>query len=440
MREFRSPLFSSTSACAFLAAVCSLVCGCDVPIKSFAPNKLYVARMERSQGADLQPAVADSTAAIVELFGTPDEPKWPECLLEDEELARLVDSERLYQAGGAVRSDEHDVHFGLFREHCVHCHGVTGDGLGPTSRFLSPYARDFRLGKFKFKSTPIGKKPTRDDLRRTLSEGVAGTSMPSFRLLKDAELEALIDYVIYLSVRGEVERQLLTDAALELDYEAGDRLLDVTLKTNNEAEYDLQWKRIEAQVVAVAENWAEAEQAVLQVNLPPADYPLFDRDNQGTSEQKNRLAASVANGDKLFHGSIANCFSCHGAAATGDGQSKNFDAWTKDWTEGLDPLDRQQIRPLLKLGALKPSYILPRNLRNGVFRGGSKPSDLYLRIVNGIDGTPMPAAPLKPDNPLGLSTEEVWDLVNYLLSLPHQYASSSASATSIAPTNTLEAK
>ena len=203
-----------------------IAAGCDVPLDEFKPNTLHLAKLEKSQGVDLQPAVKDSAAALTELFGTPDKPLWPAAL----QSLELVSEDRLQQAAGAVRSDEQDRHFGLFREHCVACHGVAGDGVGPASRLLSPYPRDFRMGKFKFKSTPIGKKPTRADLRRVLTAGLPGTSMPSFRLLRDEELEALVDYVIYLSVRGEVERQLLTEAAMEVDFEAGERLYDVSLK------------------------------------------------------------------------------------------------------------------------------------------------------------------------------------------------------------------
>lgn len=104
----------------------------------------------------------------------------------------------------------------------------------------------------------------------------------------------------------------------------------------------------------------------------------------------------------------------------GDGQTNNYDAWTKDWTEGIDLQSKDDLRPFLKLGALKPRVILPRNLRTGVYRGGSEPSDLYLRIVNGIDGTPMPATAMQPENTLGLTENDVWDLVNFLLNLPNE--------------------
>ena len=41
--------------------------------------------------------------------------------------------------------------------------------------------------------------------------------MPSFKLLNDGEVRALVDYVKYLSIRGEVETQLIMEAANELD-------------------------------------------------------------------------------------------------------------------------------------------------------------------------------------------------------------------------------
>ena len=85
-------------------------------------------------------------ATILEaMFGTPDEPvALPETGL---------DEAKLQLAAGPVRSDIVGRKNGLYREHCVHCHGITGDGMGPTAAFLNPYPRDYRPGKFKFKST-----------------------------------------------------------------------------------------------------------------------------------------------------------------------------------------------------------------------------------------------------------------------------------------------
>ena len=55
--------------------------------------------------------------------------------------------------------------------------------------------------------------------------------------------------------------------------------------------------------------------------------------------------------------------------------------------------------------------ILPRNLVRGVYRGSRRPIDIYRRIYNGINGTPMPAyADI-------LGDEDRWHLVSYILSL-----------------------
>ncbi len=405
-----------------------LVVGCDIPIASFESNLLYVKRMELDQGVELEGVEPDVQAALVELFGTPDEPKWPEFLLEDEDYAGLIDVDRLARAAGPVRSDENDVHFGLFREHCVHCHGVTGNGLGPTSEFLNPYPRDFRPAIFKFKSTKIGVKPTRADLKRILHEGIMGTSMPSFRLLKPEDVETLIDYVIYLSMRGEVERELINEAAFELDYGMGDRLFDPSLKNNDPELLEEQWEVIEGYVLDVADEWIEAAGDAPEIDGPPDGFPLFGRDSNGNAEAQGALLESIARGREIYRGKIANCASCHGPTGMGDGQVTDFDSWTKEWTTtvSIDPKDEEAVEPMLELGALKPRNILPRNLRTGIYRGGSRPIDIYLRIVNGIEGSPMPAAAMQPSNPQGLTEEEVWDLVNFVLSLPYEHLEGAA--------------
>src|SRR5207249_2354556 len=108
------------------------------------------------------------------------------------------------------------------REHCAHCHGLSGDGVGSTATFLNPYPRDYRKGQYKFKRTAVGQTPTHDHLKKIVLEGVPGTAMPSFKLLPDLEVEALVEYVKYLSIRGEVERSLLRATA---DLDVGGRLI-----------------------------------------------------------------------------------------------------------------------------------------------------------------------------------------------------------------------
>ena len=89
--------------------------------------------------------------------------------------------------------------------YCVGCHGETGDGKGPAARFLDPKPRDLTSGVFKFRSTPSGSLPTDADLHRVLTQGVLGTSMPSWQLLPENQRVALIAYLKTLSAEWESE-------------------------------------------------------------------------------------------------------------------------------------------------------------------------------------------------------------------------------------------
>jgi mono/diheme cytochrome c family protein len=82
------------------------------------------------------------------------------------------------------------------------------------------------------------------------------------------------------------------------------------------------------------------------------------------------------------------CAACHGETGAGDGPN----AQTLRDTWGL-PLP-------------------PRDFNTGAFRGGHTGRDLYLRIHNGLAGTPMP-----PFGPEVMNAEERWALVLYIQSL-----------------------
>src|SRR5262249_41953057 len=99
--------------------------------------------------------------------------------------------------GETVNIDRLEEGSRLYRLHCVHCHGVPGNGRGPTAPWVNPHPRDYRQGIFKFVSTKSpGQKPRREDLLHTLRQGVEGTSMPAFNLLSEEDLENLVSYVI----------------------------------------------------------------------------------------------------------------------------------------------------------------------------------------------------------------------------------------------------
>lgn len=368
-------------------------------------NLLYVVKQIKTEGMSreekdgVKAQLSDIEASLAAMFGTPDEPY----IVEDAEIGvtDVIDPALLPMAAGPVGRDENGFPHGLYRRHCVHCHGVTGDGAGPTAQFLNPYPRDFRMGKFKFKSTPTGAKPTDDDLRRTLTNGIQGTAMPSFKvLLAEDEMDAMINYVKYLSIRGEVERKLID----EVSFLEPDEQLDTSK--------DLLVDEFLAEVV---DSWKEAGDLVTKIQAPSNSY----------SAEKQ---AAIDRGRKLFHGKDANCFSCHGATALGDGQGiGTYDDWTNEFADwnNLQPDERRkkmaEYEALTR--GLTPRRNPPRNLRSGVYRGGRRPIDLYRRIKNGIEGAPMPAALMKPPgqpNQPGLTEEDIWDIIAYVQNLPYE--------------------
>ena len=83
----------------------------------------------------------------------------------------------------------------VYERNCIVCHGARGDGKGELSPTLVPSPRSFREGMFKFRSTPAGKLPTDDDLRRTITGGLSGTAMGMFNQLNGDDVDAVIAYV-----------------------------------------------------------------------------------------------------------------------------------------------------------------------------------------------------------------------------------------------------
>ena len=403
------------SVSGFLLVLAALfLAGCGSPAPQFRRYSTYMHRAELETGVEnfrlssqLKQDVDESLAAM---FGTPDEPALPS--LEDVDVSQVIDIENLKIAAGPVGSDEFGNPRGLYREHCAHCHGISGDGAGPTSAFLNPYPRDFRPGKFKFKSTPIGFKPTHDDLKRTVLEGIPGTAMPSFKLLPDQEVEALVDYAKYLAIRGEAERSLLKMAAeLQAELEGAARLVQVVPENASAEQKTLQQEQLAAvkeQVAAVVGKWVNTESNATEI--PPR--PVMNAE---------QLAESRRIGRDLFYGAIANCVKCHGDSALGDGQTTDYDDWAKEFIG--DGKNTAVVRQYVALGLPEPRRIRPRNLRSGNYRGGRRPIDLYWRIRNGIEGVPMPASTMKPEgdpNAKGLTPDDIWHLVNYVESLPYE--------------------
>ncbi len=393
---------------------------------------------------DMRPVVANRivpqhqreiAGVLEEMFGTPDEPLAPP--------ETGLDVEKLQMAAGPVWSDQQGRNHGLFRRHCATCHGISGDGRGPTAMIVNPYPRDYRRGVFKFKSTYSAEPPTDDDLQETIYRGIPGTAMPAFVLLMPDEIDTLSEYVKYLSMRGQMERALVNYVAEELDFDPASGTTDMPLDPAHNAEQRSAIQSILADDVAAA--WRRVEQE--RVVPDPEWVPAEDRSAQ-------QIAASVAAGHELFVGQRATCAQCHGQTGLGDGPQVDQDIWNKANLEFIEDTDklarrietltadmkemdgdeladaravqRQRSQELAERrevveSLLPPRNADPRNLQLGVYRGGRKPLDLFRRVHQGIAGTPMPAGgPTSPGATGTLTEKEIWQLVDFVRSLPHE--------------------
>jgi DMSO reductase family type II enzyme heme b subunit len=77
---------------------------------------------------------------------------------------------------------------------CAGCHGEKGDGKGAAAELLSPAPRDFTRGLYKIRTT-AGKAPSDQDLFRVITDGMPGTSMPSWAVLPDRDRWNLVAYL-----------------------------------------------------------------------------------------------------------------------------------------------------------------------------------------------------------------------------------------------------
>jgi len=168
----------------------------------------------------------------------------------------------------------------VYEQHCAACHGVNGGGDGPAAVWLYPKPRHFNSGLFKIKSTPAGFLPSDDDLLKTVTRGMPGSSMPSFTYLSEQERRDVVQYVKYLTA--------YVDAS-------GNRV-----------------------------NFFEEEKAKGEVGHPievPPEPPI--------------TVQALARGQELY--SKLNCFTCHGL--NGEGMGPSAPSLKDFWGLSLSPRD-----------------------------------------------------------------------------------------------------
>ena len=282
----------------------------------------------------------------------------------------------------------------LYARHCQHCHGTTGDGQGPTAWSMVPKPRDFRMGIFKYKSTRGPYRPSREDIVHTLDTGVAGTSMPSFKVMLSDEEKAIVsEYVIWLANRGEIEARAIEVVGDDYGKEAyADAVADEEVEDFNEELTEFITEDLPEEFTdwgdAIASKWNQGQMDQMVVRPTVPRTPM-------TPE-------SIARGRAVYLSDGAKCVSCHGESGLGNGPQ------TYAFTRRNDGDGYNDVPGLHDDWG---HVIQPRNLHTGVFRFGRRPIDLYRRIYAGITGAKMPGFGGS------LSEEQIWDVVNYVLAL-----------------------
>jgi mono/diheme cytochrome c family protein len=208
----------------------------------------------------------------------------------------------------------------IYEAACAPCHGLEGRGDGPVAALLTPRPTDLTRGRFKYRSTPSGTLPPREDVERVIRRGIPGSSMSGWEeFLDDRQIAGLA--VLVLGMAGT-------------DGESGGDSPD------------------------------------------PVPIPV-------------ELAPDLERGREVYD--ELGCGTCHGEAG------------------------RLESAPLESFAGADGHPVRATDLRRPwEFGGGSEAADVYLRVVNGLEGTPMP--PYRGTAP----ESDLWHLSHYVQSLARE--------------------
>lgn len=225
-------------------------------------------------------------------------------------------------------SDEGDPGENAYRRYCAGCHGVAGNGEGPAARFLFPKPRDFTKGLFKFTSRPSS-LPTDDDLLRTITNGLQGTSMPGWRFLP-------------LEQRHGIVRYLKTFLPYDDYYEAEGLAL---------------WEKRDQEAEAI---------------IPFHQNPYRKDDLEA-------IASAIEKGRELYHGMLR-CWSCHPSYLS-----------AAELTKITGGTPREDLEHSVAKPDQWGQTILPPNFPTDRLKSVRDVRDLYRVILAGVGGTAMPS-------------------------------------------------
>jgi mono/diheme cytochrome c family protein len=402
-------------------------------------------------------ARAQINAALALYFGSPERPVTPiktpissatiEAAIKNSEDANF-DAESPLDKGRR-----------LYVQHCVHCHGYYGAGDGPTANFLLPKPRDFRMGEFKFTSTKQDVKPTFDDLKRTIAQGIPSTMMPAFGPRDGMpeiglvagfagppgfDVDAVAQYVRLLAMRGEMERKLVAsfDSEGELTADNIASIADGILAAWDKAK-DETIKPDAPRPTLAGTDDANKYKAYLKDKGGDSDKILADADKALASNAQNADAMAERARAKLMKGDLDGAISDASKAielkpatpaawsvrSYAKGLKGDKDGALADSVKAGDNLfhtDKAQCMachgPKGKGDGLDPDVtkrnrdvwglpLRPADLTLGIYRGGRRPVDLFRRVHTGVKGGEMPGFGGQ------LRAEEIWNLVDYVQSL-----------------------
>jgi mono/diheme cytochrome c family protein len=219
-----------------------------------------------------------------------------------------------------------------YKTACANCHGMTGDGRGTAGLYADPHPRDFRSGKFKAAGGAgvQSGRPRFADVERIIRHGAEGTTMKGD--VPEAEVRPLAGYVVFLSVRGEVEIELMKGLA---DGDVSD--LEVEARSR---------------VKAVLAKWADAD----------AELAFTHKVRPRPDDVTPDYTASLRRGKSLFE--TAGCVKCHQDG--GHTPAFRYDVWGS------------------------PNRV--RDLTDPARHWAKEPADLARQVKYGIAAANMPGA------------------------------------------------
>ncbi len=223
----------------------------------------------------------------------------------------------------------------LYQKNCAACHGSEGRGDGPAAFLLNPKPRNFRAGRFRL-VTSQNLQPTRDDIFRTITNGMPGTGMPAWSQLSENDRRLLAEYVLQLNYEGYLEQAL---------------------------------KR--------GETKKAAEEFAREMSTPTEPIPI--------PPEPPLVPTALEEGRQFY---LTNCSKCHGEQAEGKRDptwftSEGYPTWSRNLREGVFKGGREGKDLYLRFRTGLPGTPMPSM---------SVPAETVWRIVQYVQSLSDPAA------------------------------------------------